>query len=358
MKTSERLEKVATFFSEHRAYRYSAADLSTLIESELGHREILDQPIQQAHGVAFQAFAPESIYHVCASTLPVSAEMSLLLGLVLGSSLTFKLPKTGLPQLEELASQAAALFDQPVTILKSHDPERMKQAGAVVVFGNDDTVQQLKMQTLQHQRFLGYGHKISVGLLGLKTSSIKIAQRAAAEMCAYEQAGCLSPQAYLCPDFEEALQFAQLLAKALKEQEKTNPAPARNFEENALIFEARQRALLRGNRVWGMDEKQPWTIIFRQDGFLEVGPGHRTIQIIPGTDWERILKPWKGKISSFSYSDDAELLDLIPRLNNLGISRVCPIGQLQEPALTWRHDGRPRLADLVSWMTWERLPAL
>lgn len=358
MKTSERLEKIAAFFSEHGTYRYTATDLLAFIESELGHQEILDRPIQQAHGVALQAFAPESIYIVCASTLSVSAEMSLLLGLVLGSSLTFKLPKTGLPQFEELASQAAALFDQPIAILKSHDPERMKQAGAVVVFGNDETVQQLKMQALPQQRFLGYGHKISVGLLGSKTNSIKIAQRAAAEICAYEQAGCLSPQAYLCPDFEDALHFAQLLAEALDEQEKMNPSPLRNFEENALIFEARQRALLRGNRVWGMDEKQPWTIIFRQDGFLEVGPGHRTIQIIPGTDWEQILKPWKGKISSLSISNEAELIDLLPRLKSLGISRVCPIGQLQEPTLAWRHDGRPRLADLVSWMTWERLTAL
>ena len=33
--------------------------------------------------------------------------------------------------------------------------------------------------------------------------------------------------------------------------------------------------------------------------------------------------------------------------------RVCPLGQMQEPPLTWRHDGRPALADLITWTDWE-----
>ena len=32
-----------------------------------------------------------------------------------------------------------------------------------------------------------------------------------------------------------------------------------------------------------------------------------------------------------------------------GVTRVCPLGQMQNPPLTWRHDGRPALGDLVTW---------
>ena len=36
-----------------------------------------------------------------------------------------------------------------------------------------------------------------------------------------------------------------------------------------------------------------------------------------------------------------------------GAARVCPLGQMQNPPLAWRHDGRPALADLVRWTDWE-----
>jgi len=36
-----------------------------------------------------------------------------------------------------------------------------------------------------------------------------------------------------------------------------------------------------------------------------------------------------------------------------GVKRICPLGQMQNPPLTWRHDGRPILADLVTWTDYE-----
>ncbi len=31
-----------------------------------------------------------------------------------------------------------------------------------------------------------------------------------------------------------------------------------------------------------------------------------------------------------------------------------PLGQMQNPPLTWRHDGRPALGDLITWTDWEQ----
>jgi hypothetical protein len=36
-------------------------------------------------------------------------------------------------------------------------------------------------------------------------------------------------------------------------------------------------------------------------------------------------------------------------LAKMAVHRVCPIGQMQRPPLSWHHDGRPNLADLVRW---------
>jgi hypothetical protein len=353
MKTLERIHLAADFFSGERLGFRDKSGLVSLLELELGHAEMLDHPVQRGPGVKMQAIAPREIYHLCASNLDVSAEMSLMLGLVLGSRLVFKLPSAGLPGFEMLAFQAADVFGVPVTLLREYDPERMRAADAVVVFGSDATVEKVRTQTWAKQRFLAYGNKISTGLISPGTGGAGLAEKAAREVVAYEQMGCLSPQAYLCPDFQEAEAFAEALALALEKLEKEKPSPAREFEEEGLIFEARQRALLRGNRLWGAAERRPWTVVLRQDGFLEAGPGHRFIQVIPGSDWESILRPWKGKLSSLSLPDPGAGKPLLPQIMNLGFSRVCRIGELQEPCLLWRHDGRPRLADLVTWITIE-----
>ena len=37
------------------------------------------------------------------------------------------------------------------------------------------------------------------------------------------------------------------------------------------------------------------------------------------------------------------------QLARWGVTRVCPLGEMQKPPLTWRHDGRPPLGELVTW---------
>jgi hypothetical protein len=45
--------------------------------------------------------------------------------------------------------------------------------------------------------------------------------------------------------------------------------------------------------------------------------------------------------------------EIATQLARWGATRVCPLGQMQNPPLTWRHDGRPVLGDLVTWTDFE-----
>ena len=38
----------------------------------------------------------------------------------------------------------------------------MKSAEVIVAIGSDETLQEIRQQILPHQRFLGYGHQVSV----------------------------------------------------------------------------------------------------------------------------------------------------------------------------------------------------
>ena len=58
----------------------------------------------------------------------------------------------------------------------------------------------------------------------------------------------------------------------------------------------------------------------------------------------------RGKVSTVGMAAPPEKLrELARRFACWGATRICPLGQMQNPPLTWRHDGRPALGDIVLW---------
>ena len=351
MTTSERIDQLAQAFESRIDLGLnSAGDLWDLIETELGHREILDRP-QRVGPLWQQARAPRLIYHVCASNLAVSAETSLLLGLLAGSSLYFKLPGTGLPGFEKSVRSLPTCFRDRVRYSPDHDKAEMKLADAVVVFGSDSTLDEIHRQCRWKQRFLGYGHKISLGVIFDRDLSPSLAAKAAAETLAYEQLGCLSPQAYLCESPAGASQFARLLAGELRNLRGLQPLPERSLEQSALRQDYILRALARGEIVEQGDTYDFAVVSGGLTIALDPFAGHGCIQVISGFQHNE-LKHLAGKLSAVSFSSVPDST-LAAFFMSLGVSRLCRTGDLQNPPLLWRHDGRPRLADLVTWITFE-----
>jgi hypothetical protein len=63
----------------------------------------------------------------------------------------------------------------------------------------------------------------------------------------------------------------------------------------------------------------------------------------------------RGKVSTVGIAVPEEKnQEIATQLARWGVTRVCPLGQMQNPPLTWRHDGRPALGDLVTWTDWEQ----
>jgi hypothetical protein len=63
----------------------------------------------------------------------------------------------------------------------------------------------------------------------------------------------------------------------------------------------------------------------------------------------------RGKVSTVGLAaTEDKATALVTQLARWGVTRVCPLGQMQNPPLLWRHDGRPTLGDLVTWADWEQ----
>ncbi|MDR0534647.1 MAG: hypothetical protein LBH01_11915 [Verrucomicrobiales bacterium] len=347
MNTAARINAVAAAFGGRADLGFAnEADLQNLIVTELGHADILDQPVLRGN-VTLMARPPHSIYHLCASNLAVSAETSLLLGLLLGSQLYFKLPSGGLEAFVKTVEGLPAALREKVTLLSQHDSALMAAAAAVVVYGSDETIATIHRQIHWRQRFLGYGHKISLGLIEQGDETPEIAAAAAREVLAYEQLGCLSPQAYLCRNPESCEKFAALLATALAEQRQTQPLPKLDFDQAALRQHFHQSAAARGEKVLAGADGEYLVISGARQ--LETGPAHAAVSVL--SSWEiPDAVSWNNKLSAVSHSSPLAP-EVIATFTNLGVSRFCPTGNLQNPPLAWHHDTRPRLADLVRWVT-------
>ena len=64
----------------------------------------------------------------------------------------------------------------------------------------------------------------------------------------------------------------------------------------------------------------------------------------------RVRMSIRGKVSTVGIAvPEEKVQEIATQLARWGATRVCPLGQMQNPPLTWRHDGRPALGDLITW---------
>ena len=84
---------------------------------------------------------------------------------------------------------------------------------------------------------------------------------------------------------------------------------------------------------------------------------HRFIYVKPINHLEDLFHhadTVQGKVSTVGLSAPEEKAEEVAtQLARWGVPRVCPLGQMQNPPLAWRHDGHPALAELVRWTDWE-----
>jgi hypothetical protein len=358
MTTRQRIEAL----SRAHPGLFPRADLLRLLRQQLGHVDALDRWIAR-DGIAVRARAPRLIYHVCAGNLAISAITSLALGLLLGSENVAKLP--GVRDDSETRHEILAFIRKlPASLRRlvktepALDPETFARAEVIVAFGSDATMEELRAKSHARQRFIAHGHALSLLWIAEPARlTTRQARACAVDVLTYDQLGCLSPQAIYVPPRSDIAALGDKLASALEsEWKRILPKPRRPLAVTARIAEVRDVALGLGHRVWLPPRGHlGWTLIHDADPMFRPSPLHGVIYLKSAGEAQmrRALAPVAGRLSTVGCvgktSSRWEKLFL-----SLGASRFCPAGRMQFPPLTWHHDGRPALAELVTWIDAER----
>jgi hypothetical protein len=338
------------------------AELIRLLKTQLGHVDALDAWVER-DSLRVRARAPRLIYHICAGNLAVSAMTSLAHGLLLGAGNIVKLPgdRDDSTARNEILRFIRSLPAPLRALIKTHrklDPASLRQAEAVIAFGSDAAMESLRAQTRWDQKFIAHGHALS--LLWLAEPDLltpRQARACAIDILTYDQLGCLSPQAIYVPAKTDLGTLGRKLSTALETHWRSLPSkPPRPLGVAARISEARDLARTLGHRLWLPPKGHAgWTLIHDPNPAFQPSPLHGVIylrQVAPSR-LAAALASVSGRISTVGVAGD-----LSSRLENtflsLGVSRFCPAGHMQAPPLTWHHDGRPALGDLVTWIDSER----
>lgn len=274
---------------------------------------------------------PRTVLLVAPSTLPAGTMRQVLLARALGARVLLK-PATGQEALAEaLAAADPAVEPRPFAAGdEAALGAAVAEAEAVVVLGRDATVEAVRRRVPRGTAFVGHGHRLSVAWL--ERADDAALEGLARDLCAWDQAGCLSPQVAWVRDDPERV--ADRLADLLRRVEADRPMAVPDAVAHG---RAAVRAL--ADATGRSRETATALLAAVPDPSFRTSPGGRTLWILPARDgaWAEAGR-W---LASIGYAGPPERA---PAPEGV---RVCPVGRMQRPPLDAIHDGGPDLRPLL-----------
>lgn len=348
---------------------YRADKLEALCVDELGCLEVLDRFVPSVSGQK-RASGPPLMTHVLAGNVPGAGLDSVIFSLLVKSASLVKtssaepvLPVLFARSIQDIDPNLGACLSVVSWPGGNTELEDLAygRADIVVASGSDASLTAIRKRT--RGQFIGYGHKVSFGLVTKESlaDAKAIAHKAAYDVALYDQQGCLSPQLVYVEEGGVATpkEFADLLATGLSHWQTELPRGPVPPEVSTAIRKVRDEAewqALAGKDIvlHASPNGTDWTVVYDADPTFIQSPLYRTIRVKPLRNIAQlggILEAWRPYLEAVGVAADSErIATLANTLGALGVSRVCPIGTMQLPPLSWRHGGRPRVGDLVRWV--------
>jgi hypothetical protein len=354
-----------------------------LLAQEFGDSKRTDAmsatPVEQKQNRLAIINAPEFQVHIAAGNIPNPTLMSMVFGLLARSAQFVKcasgasfLPRLFAHSIYDADAKLGACLEVSEwrggnAVLES---ALFAEADCVTATGGDETLAAVRAQLPVKIRFLGYGHRVSFGFVAGEvlygSRAKKIVAAVVDDVVAWNQLGCLSPHVIyiqlggeVSPEY-----FAQLLSEELERREQIEPRGELPAEHAAAIatrrgiYEVRAAHSPGTTQHWCSKDSTAWTVVYEADARFQISCLNRFIYVKAVADLTSALQgadDIRGKVSTVGIAvPEEKAQEIATQLARWGATRICPLGQMQNPPLAWRHDGRPALGDLVTWTDWEQ----
>lgn len=400
--------------------QFRAPQLHRFVAEDFANPKVLDEFQPAAKGGAVRALGPNLLAHSWAGNVPGLPLWSLACGLLVKAGGIGKLPSAE-PVFASLFAQLLAEVHPPlsdalaVVWWKGGEDEPAaslyRAADCVLAYGGNEAIAQVRAQVPATTRFLPYGHKLGVALVGREVLDRRhgpaLARAAAHDVTRYEQQGCYSPHVVYVErgGLVDPRSFAQHLAAELAAQARQHPRRLLGLEETAAVSSWQQTAEMRSLREAGQEllgdasalaatrgstgaaaaaqgnagagpassakrgeaeraisitkesasevsAPASWFVAYA-DRPLPLAPsaGWRCVQVVAVDTLDEalaLLAPHALFLQTAAVAvAPASLYPLAERLAQAGITRVTALGRMTAPEAGWHHDGSFNLASLV-----------
>jgi hypothetical protein len=297
-----------------------------------------------------------------AGSIPTAEFHAMLLPLLAGSALYVKTSSQDPVSARLFAESLQALNPRVAEAVSvGDDPTLLEMADAIVAHGSDETIAAIRARVPAQRIFIGYGHKLSLAVVGPDVELDEAAEAAGLDVALYDGRGCLSPAYVGVIDRPRgrAAAFATALADVLQRLATELPRGHLNASEEAAIRYLRARAALReGVRLEMPEHGTAWTVMIEPAGSRPPPGLLRCIPVIPLSDaselelWCDELAPHLSSLGHAGWGGPSA--ELTQAVGVGGGSRVCPLGRMQFPPLDWSHDGTNPIRSLLRLIDVER----
>jgi hypothetical protein len=289
--------------------------------------------------------------------------LQLLAALALGSPVLVRSgvhdPVTARAVASELARLEPALGHCIEVVSFAHsDAEAMRalsEADCVVATGSDEAVAAIGAHVRPWQRFVGYGHRFSIAVLRRAEACSDACAAIARDVALWDQLGCLSPLALYAIGWrwEERAALLGELENAFAKQAARWPIGQIASRDAALraneIGTFELRAATSGDAELRREAAGRWALLAERDAAFRGSPLYRALRVHFVPDTASVLaaiSPVARHLACIGLGgtdpgDVAALAGLHP-------SRICPLGEMQAPPISWCHDGQGVLLPLAA----------
>ncbi len=340
-------------------------------------REMLERELAPQLAGGGRAVSPFPLTSVLlAGSIPMPSLLQCLLPLVLRSPILVRSASRDPVTARLLAGSIAevdAELGRCIEIVSFRSDNRrclssFLAADCVVASGCDDTIGEVSRAIGAGQRFVGYGHKLSVAVVGQGATRgqglAELVSGLSLDIALWDQLGCLSPLAVFVIDDDASTAVARVgeaLCAELALRQRELPRGDIDAASAAAISHERSEAEMRsasGRRVsLHCSERTLFSVICEDDAVWRPAPLHRFVRVHPlanGGELIAALQPLARQLAGVAlagFGDSRSASDssavLTQGLVRLGASRVCRPGRLQAPPLAWRRDGLPVVLPLA-----------
>ena len=239
--------------------------------------------------------------------------------------------------------------------------EHLGDADVVVAFGSDATLAAIRTRLAPHARFIGYGHRTSIGYVTRAALADEAHARAAARGAArdallYDGEGCLSVHAVFVESDAVVTpqRFTTLLADACDDIAIEFPARGESHDADvaAYLRSVRFRAA-QGDAIVIANSRAPHVVVCESDPTVAPPLLRRVVAcyaIASSDDALAFLRHHSIPLEGLAFSSDAVAtpradLDAFARAS--GAARIATLGSLQSPPLGGEHGGVGRILPFV-----------